>query len=468
MSQVAIDEATIEQLRSVIEGEVIAPEDASYEEARKVWNGMIDRHPALVVRCASTDDAVAALNFGSDNDLLVSVRGGAHSTPGYSTCDGGIVIDLGPMHAVTVDPESRTARVQGGANWGQVDAATQEHGLAVTGGRVSDTGVAGLTLGSGSGWLERPYGITASSLRSAEVVTADGRVVRASADENSDLLWGLRGGGGNFGIVTEFEFDLHPVGPIVLGGMLAFPRPQAGEVARAYRDFMEQAPEQVCGGLAMITAPPEEFVPEEARGKPAVGIIFCYAGPPEEGDEHLRRLRASLPEPVLAMVQPMPYVALQQMLDAGNPHGIREYFKIDWLGELSDEAIDTAVERAETMPAPFAQVILAPMGGAVARTDNDALALSVPDAPWAYFALTMWMDPGEDEQNIAWTRGFNEAMQKFGLGRTAMPNFISADEGIMRLRDTYGEEKFERLVALKRKWDPDNVFRMNQNIDPAG
>jgi FAD/FMN-containing dehydrogenase len=333
---------------------------------------------------------------------------------------------------------------------------------------VSDTGVAGLTLGSGSGWLERPYGITASSLRSAEVVTADGRVVRAGADENSDLLWGLRGGGGNFGIVTEFEFDLHPVGPIVLGGMLAFPRPQAGEVARAYRDFMEQAPEQVCGGLAMITAPPEEFVPEEARGKPAVGIIFCYAGPPEEGDEHLRRLRASLPEPVLAMVQPMPYVALQQMLDAGNPHGIREYFKIDWLGELSDEAIDTAVERAETMPAPFAQVILAPMGGAVARTDNDALALSVPDAPWAYFALTMWMDPGEDEQNIAWTRGFNEAMQKFGLGRTAMPNFISADEGIMRLRDTYGEEKFERLVALKRKWDPDNVFRMNQNIDPAG
>jgi FAD/FMN-containing dehydrogenase len=468
MSQVAIDEATIEQLRSVIEGEVIAPEDASYEEARKVWNGMIDRHPALVVRCASTDDVVAALNFGSDNDLLVSVRGGAHSTPGYSTCDGGIVIDLGPMHAVEVDPGSQTARVQGGAQWGHVDAATQEHGLAVTGGRVSDTGVAGLALGSGSGWLERPYGITASSLRGAEVVTADGRVVQANGDENSDLLWGLRGGGGNFGIVTEFEFDLHPVGPIVMGGMLAFPRAQAREVARAYRDFIEQAPEQVCGGLAMITAPPEDFVPEEARGKPAVGIIFCYAGPPEEGEQHLERLRAVLPEPVLAMVQPMPYVALQQMLDAGNPHGIREYFKIDWLGELSDEAIDTAVELAEAMPAPFAQVILAPMGGAVARTDNDALALSVPDAPWAYFALTMWMDPAEDEQNIAWTRGFNESMQRFGLGKVAMPNFISADEGIMRLRDTYGEEKYERLVALKRKWDPENIFRMNQNIDPSG
>jgi FAD/FMN-containing dehydrogenase len=468
MSQLAIDDATIDRLRSAVSGEVITPEDASYDEARKVWNGMIDRHPALIARCQSTDDVVAAVNFGREHGLVVSVRGGAHSTPGYSTCEGGIVIDLGPMHAVQVDPGARTARVQGGANWGHLDAATQEHGLAVTGGRVSDTGVGGLTLGSGSGWLERPYGVTSSSLRGAEVVTAAGSVVRANADENSDLIWGLRGGGGNFGIVTEFEFDLHPVGPIVMGGMLAFPRPQAREVARAYRDFIEQAPEQVCGGLAMITAPPEDFVPEEARGKPAVGIIFCFVGPPEEGEQHLQQLLDTLPPPVLKMVQPMPYVALQQMLDGGNPHGIREYFKIDWLRELSDEAIDVAVELADNMPAPFAQVILAPMGGAVARTDNDALALSVPDAPWAYFALTMWMDPAEDDKNVAWTRGFNESMQKFGLGKAAMPNFIAADEGIMRLRDSYGEEKYERLVGLKRKWDPDNLFRLNQNIDPAG
>jgi FAD/FMN-containing dehydrogenase len=468
MSQVAIDDATIEGLRASIGGEVITPEDSQYDEARKVWNGMIDRHPALVVRCSSTDDVVAAVNFGRDNDLVVSVRGGAHSTPGYSTCDGGIVIDLGPMREVTVDPQAKTARVQGGAQWGHLDAATQEHGLAVTGGRVSDTGVAGLTLGSGSGWLERPYGVTSSSLRGAEVVTADGNVVQANGKENSDLLWGLRGGGGNFGIVTEFEFDLHPVGPIVLGGMLAFPRPQAGEVARAYRDFIAAAPDNVCGGLAMITAPPEEFVPEEARGQPAVGIIFCYVGPPEEGEPHLQRLLDALPEPVLKMVQPIPYVALQQMLDAGNPHGIREYFKIDWLSELTDDAIDTAVTHAESMPAPFAQVILAPMGGAVARTDNDALALTVPDAPWAYFALTMWMDPAEDDRNVAWTRGFHEAMQQFGLGKAVMPNFIGADEGIMRLRDTYGEEKYDRLVELKRKWDPDNLFRLNQNIAPAG
>jgi FAD/FMN-containing dehydrogenase len=467
MSQLAIDDATIEGLRSAIAGEVITPEDGAYEEARKVWNGMIDRHPALIVRCSSTDDVVAAVNFGRDNGLIVSVCGGAHSTPGYSTCDGGIVIDLGPMNGVAVDSDARTARVQGGAQWGHLDAATQEHGLAVTGGRVSDTGVAGLTLGSGSGWLERCFGITGSSLRGAEVVTADGNVVRANGDENSDLLWGLRGGGGNFGIVSEFEFDLHPVGPIVLGGMLAFPRTQAREVARAYRDFIAQAPDEVCGGLAMITTPPEDFVPEEARGKPAVGIIFCYAGAPEEGEQHLAKLLDTLPEPVLRMVQPMPYVALQQMLDAGNPTGIREYFKIDWLRELSDEAIDTAVEHAESMPAPFAQVILAPMGGAVARTDNDALAFNVPDAPWAYFALTMWMDPAEDERNKAWTREFNQKMEQFGLGKAALPNFIAADEGIMRLRDSYGEKKFAQLVALKQKWDPDNLFRLNQNIDPS-
>jgi FAD/FMN-containing dehydrogenase len=467
MSQLAIDDATIQRLRSSIGGEVITPEDSEYEVARTVWNGMIDCHPALIVQCQSTDDVVAAVNFGRDNGLLVSVRGGAHSTPGYSTCDGGIVIDLGPMHGVEVDPDARTARVGGGAKWVHLDAATQEHGLAVTGGRASDTGVGGLTLGSGSGWLERLYGITGSSLRGAEVVTAAGQVVRANGDENADLLWGLRGGGGNFGIVTEFEFDVHPVGPIVFGGMLAFPRPQAGEVARAYRDFMEQAPDNMCGGLAMITTPPEEFVPEEARGKPAVGIVFCYVGPPEEGEQQLEQLLAKLPEPVLRMVQPMPYVAIQQMLDAGNPYGIREYFKIDWLGELSDEAIDKAIELAETMPAPFAQVILAPMGGAVARTDNSALALTVPDAPWAYFALTMWMDPAEDEQNKAWTRAFHDEMQAFGINM-AMPNFIAADEDKTRLHDIYGEEKLGRLVELKKEWDPDNLFRLNQNISPAG
>ncbi len=466
MSQLAIDDATIEQLRSSIDGEVITPEDSSYEEARRVWNGMIDRHPALIARCTSTEDVAIALNFGRDNGLIVSVRGGAHSTPGYSTCDGGIVLDLQPMNRVQVDPEARTARVQGGALWADLDGASQEHGLAVTGGRVSDTGVGGLSLGSGSGWLERMYGVTCESLLSAEVVVADGSVVRASANENEDLYWGLRGGGGNFGVVTEFEFRLHPVGPIVTGGMLVYPRAQAPDVVRAYRDFIVQAPDQVCGGLALITAPPEEFVPADMRGQPAVGIVYCYVGPPDEGVQALRPLREAAP-PAIDLVQPLPYTAIQQMLDAGNPHGIREYFKIDFMGDLTDEAIDVVVEHAEQLPAPFGQLILAPMGGAVSRTDNSALALTVPGAAWAYFCLGMWMDPAEDERNRAWVRGFAEAMRPFGIGTGAFPNFIETDEGTARVRASYGEDKYERLVALKEKWDPDNMFRLNQNIAPG-
>ena len=465
-SQVALAEGTLEQLRAAVGGEVIAPGDRDYEEARLVWNGMVDCRPAVIVRCASTEDVVAAVNFGREQGLLVSVRGGSHSTPGYSTCDDGIVIDLGPMNHVEVDPAARAARVGGGANWGQMDAATQEHGLAVTGGRVSDTGVGGLATGSGSGWLERMYGVTCESLLSAQVVTADGSVVRASADDNPDLVWGLRGGGGNVGVVSEFEFRLHPVGPIVLGGMLVYPRERAKEVLRTYRDFIEQAPDEVGGGAALITAPPEEVVPEAVRGQPAMGIVFIYVGPVEEGEEAVRPLREGT-DPLLDMIQPMPYVALQQMLDAGNPRGVRESFKVDWVRELPDEAIDEIVAQAERLPAPFGQLILAPQGGAMSRTNGDAMALNAPDAPWAYFCLSMWMDPAEDDQNRDWARGFAQAMKSYEVG-TPYPNFIAADEGNARLRSSYGPEKYERLLALKRQWDPDNLFRLNQNIDPAG
>jgi FAD/FMN-containing dehydrogenase len=465
MSQVALEDATIEELREKVQGEVIVPGDPSYEEARLVWNGMIDCFPALIVRCASKDDVVAAVNFGRDNELLVSVRCGAHSTPGYSSCDDGIVIDLGPMKKVEVDPGARTARVQGGATWADFDAAAQEHGLALTGGRVSDTGVGGLALGSGSGWLERMYGVTCESLLSAEVVTADGNVVEASPDENPELLWGLRGGGGNFGVVTEFEFRVHPVGPIVTAGMLLFPRERAREVLRTYRDFIQAAPDEVGGGAALLTAPPEEFVPEELRGKPAMGIVFCYVGPVEDGQKVAQGLREST-NPVVDMIQPMPYVAVQQMLDAGSPRGVREYFKVDWLHELPDEAIDLILEHAEKLPAPFGQLILAPMGGATSRTDTSQMALNMPDAPWAYFCLSMWMDPSEDDQNIAWARGFAEALGPFEVG-SPYPNFIEPDEGVARLKAAYGPEKYERLVALKQQWDPENLFRLNQNIVPA-
>ena len=465
MAQYAGAAVPVEDLRTNVAGEVITPEDASYEQARKVWNGMIDRRPAVVVRCTSAQDVVAALAFARAHELVVAVRCGGHSTPGYSTCDGGLVIDLRPINGVIVDPDARTARVGGGAVWAELDAATQEHGLAVTGGRVSDTGVGGLALGSGSGWLERMYGVTCQSLISAQVVTADGQVVRASGEENADLLWGLRGGGGNFGVVTEFEFRLHPVGPIVFGGMLLYPRARAGEVIRFYRDFISAAPDEVAGGVALLTAPPEPFVPAELQGQPAVGVVYCYVGPVEMGEQAARPLREST-SPSLELLQPMPYAALQTLLDAGNPHGVHEYFKVDWLRELSDEAIDVVVSHGENLPAPFGQLILAPMGGAVARADNSSMALEIVGAPWLYFCLSMWMDSSEDERNTVWARGFAEAMSRFGVG-TAFPNFIEPDEGAARLRASFGEDKYGRLVELKRRWDPDNVFRMNQNISPA-
>jgi len=461
MSQVVGPDIDLDSLKSSVAGEVITPADPAYDEARKIWNGMIDRYPVAVVRCASSADVAASVSFARQRDMPLAVRCGGHSTPGYSTCDGGLVIDLRPMNRIAVDPGARTARVQGGAVWGELDAATQEHGLAVTGGRVSDTGVGGLALGSGSGWLERKHGFTAESLVSAEVVTADGNVVRASAEENPDLLWALRGGGGNFGVVTEFEFQLHPVGPLLTAGMLLWPRAQAGDVIRRYRDFIAEAPDEVGGGVALITAPPEPFVPADLQRQPAVGVIYCYIGDTETGDELVQPLR-EFNSPALSMVQPMPYVALQSMLDAGQPAGIHEYFKVDWLASLPDEAIDIVVAQAEQLPAPFGQLILAPMGGAVTRSAEADMALNVPDAPWLYFCLALWMDPSEDERNTAWARGFATAMRNFGLG-TGFPNFIEPDEGD-RLRASFGEEKYRRLVELKRRWDPGNLFRLNQNI----
>jgi FAD/FMN-containing dehydrogenase len=464
VSQIVSTDVDVQPLRASVEGQVIAPNDAAYDEARKVWNGLIDRYPAVVVRCAATSDVVAAVNFARERGLIIAVRCGAHSTPGYSTCDAGVVIDLRGLNHVSVDAQARTARVGGGAIWSELDAATQEHGLAVTGGRVSDTGVGGLALGSGSGWLERMYGYTAESMVSAQVVTATGEVVTASASENPELFFALRGGGGNFGVVTEFEFDLHPVGPIMAGGMLLWPRAQAGEVIRFYREFIAEAPQQVGGGVALLTAPPEPFVPAELQGQPAVGVVYCYVGSPEEGLAAAAPLR-EFGAPAVDLIQPMPYVALQTMLDAGNPTGIREYFKVDWLRDLPDEAIDTVVAQGEKLPAPFGQLILAPLGGA-ARGSRADVALAAADAPWMYFCLSMWMDPTQDEGNRDWARGFAAAMQRFGVGR-AFANFIEPDEG-GRLRASYGEQKYARLVEAKRHWDPDNLFRLNQNIAVNG
>jgi FAD/FMN-containing dehydrogenase len=445
-------------------GELIHPGDHAYDEARKVFNGMIDRKPVLIARCAGADDVAAAVRLAAEQHLPISVYGGGHGVTGAAVCDAGICVDLRGMKDITVDADARTVRAEGGLTWGEFDAATQAHGLAVTGGRVSTTGVAGLALGSGSGWLERKLGFTCDNLVQAEVVTADGRQVVASERENPELFWGLRGGGGNFGVVTAFHFRLHPVGPIVLGGMLMFPAAMARDLVRFWRDFMLEAPDEVGSGLAFITAPPEEFVPEPVRGQPVIGVVCCYAGQVDDGVEAFRPLREFGP-PGLDMVEPMPYVAVQQLLDPPAVKGMQNYWTADFFAELPDEAVDVLVEHATSPVSPLTQIIVVPGGGAIAEVDEDATAFGQRSAPWNIHYLSMWPDPADDERNIAYTRALATAMKRWTTGRVYL-NFIG-DEGLDRVEAAFGPQKYARLQALKAAWDPDNLFHHNQNIPPA-
>ena len=445
-------------------GITIRPSNVGYDEAREVFNGMVDHRPELIMRCERSSDVVAALAVARSERLPVSVYGGGHSVTGSAVVDGGLCIDLRGLDQVHVDPTTRTARVGGGATWGVVDAATQEHGLAVTGGRVSTTGVGGLSLGSGSGWLERSYGFACDNLLSAEVVTADGRVVTASNEMNPDLFWGLRGGGGNLGIVTEFTFSLHPVGPILLGGMLMYPATMAGELLRFWRDFMLDAPDEVGSGVALITAPPLDFVPEPVRGQPVVGVVLCYSGDPDAGREVLAPMLEFGP-PAINMVQPMPYVAIQQLLDGANPKGLRNHWSADFLESLPDAAIDTLVSQETSPGSPLTQKLLAAGVVAIARVPDGDTAFGQRDAPWNVHYLSMWVDPADDEANVEFTREISTVMKPWATGRVYL-NYIG-DEGPGRVEAAFGPEKFARLQKLKRTWDPQNVFRHNQNIEPA-
>jgi FAD/FMN-containing dehydrogenase len=447
-------------------GAVLRTGDAGYEDARRVFNSMIDRRPALIARCASTADVVAAVRHAREHDLPIAVHGGGHGVTGAAVCDDGVMIDLRGLSTVAVDPAARTVSCGGGTNWGQMDEATTAHGLVVPGGRVPTTGVGGLTLGSGSSWFERKFGLTCDSLLAAELVTADGEVVTASDDENAELFWGLRGGGGNFGVVTRFDFRAHPIPPLVFGGMLMFPHERVGDVLAHYRDFMAGAPDEVGGAAAFISAPPEEFVPEPVRGKPVFGLIVAYCGDPDEG----RRMLAPLVEygpPAVAMVDAMPYTAVQRLIEPGNPAGLRNYWSADFLEDLPDEAISVLAEHTARAPSPMTQVIILPGGGAVRRTPEDAMAFGERDAPWNIHFLAMWGDPADDERNIAWTRGLSRAMDAYKRKGRVYLNFIG-DEGQERVSNAFGPEKWARLVALKDRWDPDNLFRLNQNIPPSG
>jgi len=446
-------------------GQLIHPGDPAYDEARAVFNAMIDRKPALIARCVCADDVVAAVNVAREQNLPLSVYGGGHGVTGSAVVDAGLCIDMRGMKGIDVNPEARTVRAEAGLTWGEFDAATQEHGLAVTGGRVTTTGIAGLALGSGSGWLERKLGFTCDNLLKAEVVTADGRQVVASADDNPELFWGLRGGGGNFGVVTAFHLQLHPVGPIVLGGMLMYPAAMAGDMVRHWRDFIAKAPDEVGSGVAFITAPPEEFVPEAVRGHPVVGVILGYFGDDlDEGEKALAPMREFGP-PAIDMVDRIPYVAQQQLIDHGNPHGLLNYWSADFLAELPDKAIDTFVEHATKPVSPMSQMLILAMGGAIARVDENATAFGQRNAAVNTHYLSLWSDPADTERNIAYTREIADAMKPWTTGRAYL-NFIG-DEGRDRVEDAFGPEKFKRLQKLKKEWDPTNLFRHNQNIPPA-
>ena len=425
---------------------------------------MIDRRPALIARCHDAADVAAAVTFGRKSGMPVAVYGGGHGVTGNAVCTDGLVIDLRPMKGIEVNPVARTCRAEAGLTWGELDAATQEHGLAVTGGRVSSTGIAGLVLGSGSGWIERKYGFTVDSLLSVEIITADGQIRTASDTENPDLFWAIRGGGGNFGVVTSFKFRLHPLGPVVLGGMLMYPAPMAAAVIRNFRDFMANAPDEVGGAVALVTAPNEEFVPEPVRGQPVAGVVLCYAGSPEEGEKALQPLREFGPPP-LDLVQPMPYVALQRLIDAGNQEGLRNYWTAEFLTGLPDDAVQQVTERHLTAPSPFTQVIIVAGGGAVARVPSGRTALGQRQAPFNIHVLSMWTDPADDDRNIAWTREFGAMLKPYATGRVYL-NYIG-DEGTDRVRAAFGPEMYPKLQAVKDRYDPGNLFRLNQNIEPS-
>ncbi len=466
MTDSLVSAPAVEELSQSFGGELLRDGDEGYEQARQVWNGCFDRRPALVARCHHVADVQTALGFAREHGLRIAVRGGGHSAQGYGTWDDAVVIDLSPMRAVEVNTGARTARAQGGATWGDFDQATQEHGLAVTGGRFSTTGIAGLTLGSGSGWLERRCGLTADNLLAAEVVTADGSVVTASADENPELFWGLRGGGGNFGVVTSFTYQLHQIGPVIYGGMMACLPERAPELLRFLSEYMKDAPDDLGLGAAFNSAPPEPFVPEEMHGAPMVGLIVCWTGDMDEGERVLAPIRDAA-KPVMDMVQPIPYTALQSMLDGGGPHGIRAYMKAEFLPELNEQVIEKLARHGATRPGPMVQLLLEPLGGAISRFREGDSALGRRDVAWCYHALAMWMEPDQatEDAHIGWARE---------LAADLAPNTTSgvylnytSDEGEARVRDMYGPVRYDRLVALKDRYDPDNVFRINQNIGPT-
>ena len=459
-----IAEGSIAELAQALRGQLIRPGDPGYDEARTIWNGAHDRRPALIVRCAGVSDVIRAVEFARSEQLLVAVRGGSHSIPGFSTCDGGIVIDVSPMKGVNVDPRARTATAQTGLTWSEFDHETQAFGLATTGGLVSSTGIAGFTLGGGIGWLMRKHGLTCDNLISADVVTADGRLVRASAEENPELFWGIRGGGGNFGIATSFDYRLHPVGPTAYGGPVFYPGELAHEDLRIYRDSAPSAPDELTTLVSLATAPPAPFIPEEWHGKPVVVFPGLWAGDAEDGERALQPVR-ELGEPVADLVGPIPYVAMQSLLDPLWGAGAHNYFKAGWMRGLDDHAIDTLVRFHEGVSSPKSEIHIHQMGGAVARVPADATAFGDRSGDFLLNIIASTFTAEGFAEAVQWARELHTAIEP-SLSGGSYVNFLP-EEGEERVRASYGERTFARLQALKDEYDPSNLFRLNQNVPPS-
>jgi FAD/FMN-containing dehydrogenase len=453
-AETGLEDTIVEAFQASLRGALLHPGSEGYDDARIIHNGMIDRRPALIARCAGVADVLTGVRFAREHDLLVSVRGGGHGMPGFAVCEGGLMLDLSGMKSVHVVPHDRTARAEAGVTWREFDHETQAFGLATTGGVVGSTGIAGLTLGGGHGFLMRRYGLACDNLLAADVVTADGRWLRASATENAELFWGLRGGGGNFGVVTSFEYRLHPLGTM-LAGMVIYPIGKAKAFLRLYRDVTSTAPDELGSLVALGTLP---------DGTQAAVLLVGYNGSTADGEKLLRPLREFGP-PLADQVAPVPYAALQGISEHFNPRGYRNYLKTNYLKDLSDDAIDILVERYMSVPAPFSHIVVEHMGGAVSRMDQQATAYNYRDAQYNFLIVGIWHDSAEDAGNIQWVRGLWQAIQPFSTGNIYV-NYES-DVGVDRVQAAYGAAKYDRLVALKNTYDPMNVFRLNANIKPT-
>jgi FAD/FMN-containing dehydrogenase len=451
--EATLKEAAVNEFKASLRGQLTCPGDDGYDDARKVWNGIIDRRPALIARCAGVADVINAVNFAREQNLLVAVRGGGHNVAGTAVCDGGILIDLSRMKGVRVDPAKRTARAAAGLTWGELDYEAQAFGLATIGVDVSTVGIAGLTLGGGFGWLVRNYGLACDNLLSVDIVTAEGRSLTASATQNADLFWGVRGGGGNFGIITSFEYRLHPVGQL-LAGMVLHPLANAKEVLKFYRYYTSTAPDELTAWAILLTAP---------DGVHTVAIFICYNGPSAAAQRAVQPLREFGP-PLEDHIGPMSYREVQTMFDAAFPSGRQNDWKSSFLGELSDDAIDIMVARFATVPSPQSAVLIEHLGGAVSRVGEEETAFSHRDAQYSFVILSMWPGPAESAENIQWTDALWQAMQPFSSGGVYV-NYLG-EEGEDRVEAAYGRN-YERLIALKNKYDPTNLFRHNQNIKPT-